>query len=550
MDDRDVAFPRLGPDQVRALRRWGVEHAAAPGTLLIEEGARRLSFYVVLEGSVEILAGYPHSPETVVVHEAGEFVGDADLLTGRASLVTARVRDAAVVLELSSADLARAIAELPDVSETLLAAFLMRRALLVGEHYAGVKIVGSGFSRDAHHLREFAMRNSIPFTWIDVERDPHAEALLRQLGVRADETPLVIGRNGKTLRNPSVGEFGRYMGLDAAPEPGTVFDLVVVGAGPAGLAAAVYGASEGLTTLILDAESAGGQAGSSSRIENYLGFATGIAGAELARQALLQAQKFGARLAVPQTVTGLFLDGGHRCVVLEDGSIIRARSLVVASGVEYRRLGIPRLEALEGAGVYYAAGEMEARLCGGAEVVVVGGGNSAGQAAVFLARHARRVHVVIRGTDLEKSMSRYLIERVNALPNVTVHAGCEVAALDGETRLEAVHLRTDGEAGELVVRAAALFVFIGAVPHTGWLQDCVALDAKGFVLTGPDLRPETAAEGPWLAVRRPPFFLETSLPGVFAAGDARSGSVKRVASAVGEGAMAVTFVHSHLGALA
>ncbi len=549
MNDHDTAFAFLTPQQLRALSAWGDERETVAGEILFLEGATAYPFYAVLSGTVEILTGYPERVQTVTVHQPSEFVGDADLLTGRASLITARVGEAGRVLAITPDNFRRVIAELPEISEILLSAFLMRRALLVGEGYEGIRIIGSRFSPAAHSLRDFAMRNSIPFTWLDVESDIQAEVLLRELGVTVEETPLVIGRKGKFKRNPTLAEFAHYMGLDTAVAAETVYDLVVVGAGPGGLGAAVYGASEGLSTLLIDSVAPGGQAATSSKIENYLGFATGVSGAELARQALLQAQKFGARLSVPQTAVGLRIDGGHRCVVMSDGAVIRARTVVVATGVEYRRLDIPRLAEFEGAGIYYAAGEMEARLCGGSEVVVVGGGNSAGQAAVFLARHARRVHVVIRGTDLNASMSRYLVERLARLENVRLHASSVVEALDGDDRLQSVTLRDITTETRTVIPVAALFIFIGAVPHSDWLSNCVERDRAGFVLTGTALPGSALTSDAWQQVRRPPHFLETSLPGVFAVGDVRSSSVKRVASAVGEGAMAVTFVHAHIGAI-
>lgn len=548
-NEHDIAFARLTPSQIAALRAWGTERTTNASEILFAEGATGYAFAVVLAGTVEILSGYPDRTELVTVHRPAEFVGDADLLTGRASLVTARVGESGSVLEITPDKFRRVIAELPELSETLLSAFLMRRAILVSEGYSGIKIVGSRFSPAAHALREFATRNSIPFTWLDVESDSQAEILLRELGVSAAETPLVMGRGGKFRRNPTLAEFAHYMGLDIAVTDDTIHDLVVVGAGPAGLGTAVYGASEGLSTLLLDAVAPGGQAATSSKIENYLGFATGISGAELARQALLQAQKFGARLSVPQTAVGLRLHGGQQCVVMSDGTLIRGRTVVVATGVEYRRLEIARLAEFEGAGVYYAAGEMEARLCGGDEAIVVGGGNSAGQAAVFLAKHARRVHIVIRGDDLGKSMSRYLVERLARLDNVTLHTFSTVQALEGDDRLASVTLRTESTGEDVIIPACALFIFIGAVPHSDWLSNCVELDRAGFVVTGPALSSASLANDAWRSLRRSPHFLETSIPGVFAVGDVRSASVKRVASAVGEGAMAVSFVHAHLGAI-
>jgi thioredoxin reductase (NADPH) len=439
--------------------------------------------------------------------------------------------------------------ELPEISEVLLRAFLMRRTLLLGDGFRGIRIIGSRFSPAAHRLREFASRNAIPYTWLDVEADAEAEALLRHFGIGPDETPIVIGRAGELVRNPSPAEIAEYMGLDTPLAHDAVYDLVVVGAGPAGLAASVYAASEGLSTLAVDQVAAGGQAGTSSKIENYLGFPTGISGAELSRGALLQAQKFGARVLVPRRAVGLRLQGGMRVVVLDDGSELAARCVIVASGASYRTLDVPNRQRFEGAGVYYAATEMESRYCRGDDVVVVGGGNSAGQATVYLSRVARHVHVVIRGDDLGKSMSRYLVDRIEGTANVTVHHAHEVTALDGGSALERVRLREVGTGAETELPVQALFLFIGAVPHSAWLRDCVSLDRHGFVITGPALAADLVRTPPWQQARRAPFFLETSLPGVFAVGDIRSGSVKRVASAVGEGSMAVSLVHAHIGAI-
>lgn len=548
--ESDIAFPKLTSKQIDMLRPFGRVRCVQVGDILFSEGSRGFAFFVVLTGAVEVLEGFPQNPHTVTVHEPGEFVGDVDLLTGRASLVTARVITAGEVLELDTEALHRVVSELPDVSDVLLRAFMMRRTLLVGEGYEGIKIIGSRYSPAAHHLSEFATRNNIPFTWIDLEQDEQAEQILRRFGVTADATPIVIGRNGEWVSNPSVAQFAHYMGFKVSESVDEVHDLVVVGAGPAGLAAAVYAASEGLTTLVLDSVSAGGQAGTSSKIENYLGFPTGISGADLANNALLQAQKFGAVLSVPRTVSSLRIDDGYRIITLDDGSELKALSVLVASGVEYRRLDLARLAEFEGAGVYYAASEMEAQLCGGDDVVVVGAGNSAGQAAVFLSHSARFVHMVIRGDDLGKSMSRYLVDRVEHTSNIVVHHNTVVSALDGDERLRSVNLRDTATGEEATVRARALFIFIGAVPHTEWLRDSVKLDRKGFVLTGPALRPEMLDAAMWRSAGRAPLFLETSLPGVFAAGDARSGSIKRVASAVGEGSMAVTFVHTQIGSLA
>jgi thioredoxin reductase (NADPH) len=545
--DRDLAFPRLSQPQIDALRRWGKVRPIAPGDVLFKEGDRGFCFYVVLSGAVEIVEQSRGTPHQVTVHEPGEFAGDVDTLSGRAALVTARATARGEVLELTAADLRQAVDALPEVGEIILKAFLTRRTLLLSEGFEGIKIIGSRFSPDAHRLRDFATRNAIPFTWLDLESDEQAETLLRQFGVPASATPVVIGREGRYLTNPTVAELGHCAGLEATIDPSELHDLIVVGGGPAGLGAAVYAASEGLDVLVIEQVATGGQAGTSARIENYLGFPMGISGAELIRNAQLQAQKFGARITVPETVQRLGIDAGIRVITLTDGTRIRGKCILVATGVEYRRLDVPRLGEFEGAGVYYAATETETKLCRNEEIVIVGAGNSAGQAIVALSRYAKRVHVVARGRDLGRSMSRYLVDRVEQIENVTIHRASVVTALEGNGSLQAVQIRDD-DGVETRIETPALFLFIGADPHTNWLSGCVELDKKGFVLTGGSI-PVAAVRGDlWRAKGRAPFFLETSLPGVFAAGDVRSGSVKRCASAVGEGAMAVSFVHAYLDA--
>lgn len=550
--DREIAFPRLTREQIDALMPFGRCREVYAGDVLWAEGDRDFDLFVVLAGEAEVMESSGDAAHEVTVHGAGEFTGDVDTLTGRAALVTGRMRTDGRVLALAPDDLRRVLSELPEIGELFLRAFLMRRSLLLGQGFGGLRVVGSRFSPDAHRLRDFLSRNAVPFTWVDLEQDPQAERLLERFGITPDETPVVIGRDGGVQRNPTLVALAERVGLDTHVEPGEVYDLVIVGAGPAGLAASVYATSEGLRTFTVDAVAAGGQAGTSAKIENYLGFPAGVSGAELTRDALLQAQKFGTRLSVPHSAVGLRLAGGHRIVALDDGTALTARCVLVASGAEYRRLDVPRLEEFEGAGVYYAATGIEATLCAGEEVVVVGAGNSAGQAIVHLARLARRVHVIVRGSDLGASMSRYLVDRVERLENAVIRRGYEVVALEGDHELEAVRIRSNGRVDpadrEARIATHALFVFIGAVPHTDWLTGCVQLDRRGFVLTGQALPSEVASESAWRAAGRSPYFLETSLPGVFAAGDVRSGSVKRVASAVGEGAMAVSFVHAALGA--
>ena len=544
--DLDVAFPVLsGPDLDRLVAR-GHPRVVKEGDILFAPGDRNFCFYIVLEGAIEISEHSGDEPRVVVTHRPGQFTGDIDALTGRVALVTARVSEPGRLQMLSTTELRKAVDELPDVGEVIIKAFLMRRRMLVEGGFVGVTIIGSRFSPASHRLRDFATRNLVPIRWRDLDTDVQAEEMLRQLGVPASDTPIVIGMKGQIKRNPSLEEFARCAGLVVTLETDHVYDMVVVGAGPAGLAASVYAASEGLDVLTADTEAAGGQAGTSARIDNYLGFPTGISGRELTQNALIQAQRFGAHITVPCTVRSLGLDGGDRVVTLADSTKIKTRCVLVASGVQYRKLDVPRFEDFDGAGIYYAATEMEAKMCGGEEVVVVGAGNSAGQAVVNLGRLARRVHLIVRGPDLGASMSRYLVDRIQSLENVSIRLNTNVIRLDGNGRLQSVTVK-DKDGVDETIPASALFLFIGADPNTTWLRGCVELDKRGFVLTGLQLAPETAAAERWRAIGRAPFLLETSLPGVFAAGDVRSGSVKRVASAVGDGAMAVSFAHAHLG---
>jgi thioredoxin reductase (NADPH) len=544
--DKDIAFPVLRPEDIAALEPRGKVREVHDGDVLFAEWDRDVHFFVVLEGEIEIIEHSRGSPHTVVRHQPGQFTGDPDTLSGRAVLVEARAVGDGRVIQFDADGLRRAMDELPELGATFLKAFLMRRQLLLEQGFEGVRIIGSRFSPEAHRLRDFAYRNGIPFRWYDLESDEQAEMLLRQFNVPVSATPIVMDADGVWHSNPSLGDIGACMGMVQRMEEGRVYDLIVVGAGPAGLAASVYAASEGLDVLTVEKIAPGGQAGTSTMIENYLGFPTGITGRDLTEKALIQAQKFGARITVPCTVRSLGIDGGERILTLTDDTRLRARSLLIATGVAYRRLDIPNFPDFENAGIYYAATDMEARLCRGEEVVVVGGGNSAGQAVVRLASYARHVHRVVRKPELAAGMSRYLVDRIHSMENVTIHPESEVTALEGNGRLAAVQVR-GRSAGQRRLATSALFLFIGADPNTDWLRGCVELDRHGFVLTGTELPPGTGDGDGWHAVGRRPFLLETSLPGVFAAGDVRSGSVKRCASAVGEGAMAVNFVHKHIG---
>ena len=530
------AYPRLSDEQIDLLSRRGEKRPVGRGEVLVAEGQRDREFLVVLAGTVTVIEGYgTPKARTVRVHGPRRFLDELGLLTGQPSFVSMTAAEPGEVLAVPLPGLHDLVREKPDLGNLILRSFLARRELLIGD-ITGIKIVGSRYSPDTRRLRELAARNRVPHTWIDLEEDPGAEELLRRLSISATDTPVVIWRD-KVLRNPTNAELAQVAGLRRSGENEAMCDVVVVGAGPAGLAAAVYGASEGLATVVLDAVATGGQAGTSSRIENYLGFPAGISGAELADRAVVQAKKFGADLNVPVKAVRLGWRDSDQIVHLDDGTQLRTRTVVIATGAQYRKLDVPRLAEFEGTSVYYAATFMEAGFCERQPVSVVGGGNSAGQATVFLARHAERVRLIIRHDDLNRDMSRYLVDQIERLPNVDVLRRTEVIELIGhDGRLESLGVRDNRTGAQQRVPTTVLFVFIGAQPCTEWLASSVGLDERGYVLTGPQVRTEG----------RQPVMLETSRPGVLAVGDVRSGSIKRVASAVGEGSMAVRLIHDHL----
>jgi thioredoxin reductase (NADPH) len=545
-EDTSGAYPRLSPGQIRALESQGERRRTLPGDLLYREGDVQHDFFVILEGTVAMVEGYGSGSErTIGVHGKGRFLGELNLLTGQAAFLTAVVVEPGEVLAVPPERLRAVVTQDPNLGDLILRAFVLRRSTLIGLG-AGFRIIGSRYSPDTRRIREFASRNRLPHHWIDLEKDQAAEALLRQLGISPEETPVVI-RGTEVLRNPSNAELATAFGLPLPRGSDTVSDLVVVGAGPAGLAASVYGASEGLQTIALDALATGGQAGTSSRIENYLGFPSGISGAELADRAVVQAQKFGAELTLPARATSLEPRGDHYAIGLEDGLELRASTVVIATGVQYRKLPVPRLEEFEGVSVYYAATLMEAQLCRGDPVVVVGGGNSAGQATLFLTGSAGHVSLVVREDELTENMSRYLADRIERHPGIDVHVHTEVRELCGNGVLEAVVVEDTHTGERQRLPARALFVFVGADPHTGWLGGRVALDEGGYILTGSDACDDETLAAIGNDEGHRPLVLETSLPSVFAAGDVRSGSIKRVASAVGEGSMAVRMVHVRIG---
>ncbi|MFL5849286.1 MAG: FAD-dependent oxidoreductase [Solirubrobacteraceae bacterium] len=539
--DNHGAFPRLTDEQLDVLRGIGTRRTVQPGEVLFREGDDSYDFFAIEEGSIAIVQGYGGENRVIAVHGAHRFTGELNLLTGTGVYLTAVVREPGTLIEIAADDLRELVAENEELSNLIMRAYLQRREILIGMG-TGLKIIGSRFSPDTRRLREFLTRNRLPYRWRDLEDDTEAEEFLRGLGVTPAETPVVIWTGGDLSRNPSNAEVAARIGLSSVGPPPPLCDLVVIGAGPAGLSAALYGASEGLDTQAVDEVALGGQASTSSRIENYLGFPAGISGSELAERAAVQARKFGARLVVPGVAVGLEQEDGHYAVALAGGEVVRGRTLIVATGAQYNKLDVPDLERFEGVGVYYAATPAEARMCEDDPVLIVGGGNSAGQAAIFLSGTTGTCHLMIRGGDLGKSMSRYLVDQIERDERLGVMHHTEVRELRGEDGLEAVVVgdtRT-GERREL--GAKALFVFIGASPHTDWLRGQVALDDKCFVLAGREL-PEDALDA-YDGDR--PLFLETSRPGIFAVGDVHAGSIKRVASAVGEGSMAVRLVHQRL----
>ncbi len=543
LDLQAAAFPRLTEAQLDGLSRCPLTRLRPfhAGEKLFAACDRDPRFFVVKSGEIEIVDESGDRPKVVTVHGPGQFTGDVGQVTDRPAIVSAVARTDGEAYEVSPEALRQLLNDHPDLSDLILQAFIARRQLLTNSgSFTGLRVIGSRYSRDTFRVRDFLSENRVPYTWLDLEAAPPVQQLLERFGLGPADTPVIAWGDRVLLRNPSNQELAEMLGL-RRPLQQVVYDLVIAGAGPAGLAAAVYGASEGLRTLVLERSGPGGQAGRSMRIENYLGFPTGITGSELAGRAVLQANKFGAQLPVPTPVTRLTFEDGYAVLHLDGGEAVTGKCLLIATGADYRRLDVAGCEALEGCGVYYAATPSEAELCRGSDVIVVGGGNSAGQAAVFLAGHARKVHLVVRGDDLYKSMSQYLADRIENSPHIELLLHTEVTRLRGDGHLNAVEL-TDRKTGqERTIATPGLFSFIGAVPRTDWLPPEVERDPRGFVRTGPSL-----AQSPHWSRRRHPFLLETSRAGVFAAGDVRSGSVKRVASAVGEGAMAVQFVHEHL----
>jgi thioredoxin reductase (NADPH) len=545
----DRIFPTLTPEQIARIAVHGSVRPIRRGEILVEAGDQAVPFFVVTAGKIEIVrpSGDAGDIETLVVlHEPGQFTGEVNMLSGRRSLVRARAAESGEVIELDHDNLMALVQTDPELSEILMRAFILRRVELIASGVGDVVIVGSAHCAGTLRVKEFLTRNGHPYTYIDLDREPDVQGLLDRFQVGEGDIPFLICRGDLVLRHPTNEQIADCLGFNEGIDPVHLRDVVIIGAGPSGLAAAVYGASEGLDVLVLESSSPGGQAGASSKIENYLGFPTGISGQELTARAYTQAQKFGAQLMVAKGARRLACVKKPYAIEIGEGPRITprimARTVIIATGAEYRRLSLPNLSQFEGAGIYYGATFIESQLCGGEEVIVVGGGNSAGQAAIFLAQAARRVHMLVRSGSLADTMSRYLIRRIEQSPSIVLRTHTELVALDGSSHLERVRWQ-DRQTGDVETHNIRhVFVMTGAAPSTKWLDGCIVLDEKGFIKTGPDLSKDELAGAGW-PLARPPYLLETSLPGVFAVGDVRGGNIKRVASAVGEGSIAIAFVH-------
>ena len=538
-------FPILTAAQIARIAAHGHVRPVKRGEVLVEQGDRVVPFFVVTAGELEIARPSGATATFITVVGPGQFTGEVNMISGRRALVRLRATQPGEVIELDREHLQALIQTDPELSEIFMRAFILRRVELIARGLGDAVLVGSSHSAGTLRIKEFLMRNGHPYSYIDLDRNSEVEDLLDRFHVAVADVPVVICRGEVVLRNPTNQQIADCLGFNDAIDQTHVRDLVILGAGPAGLAAAVYGASEGLDVLVLETNSPGGQAGSSSKIENYLGFPTGISGQELAARAYTQAQKFGAQVVIAEGAKRLICDRKPYAVEIDNGVRVPARAVVIATGVEYRKLPLSNLSRFEGAGVYYGATFVEAQLCGGEEVVVVGGGNSAGQAAVFLSQSASRVHMLVRSGSLAETMSRYLVRRIEETPTIAVRPHTEIVSLEGSDHLECVRWR-DNQTGQIDAHNIRhVFLMTGAVPNTRWLDGCLALDAKGFIKTGLALSLEDLSAARW-PLTRPPHLLETSLPGVFAVGDVRGGNVKRVASAVGEGSIAISFVHQVL----
>src|SRR6266498_2390657 len=538
-------FPTLTRAQLERVAAQGRVRPIQAGEVLVEPGQQIVPFFVVRAGAIEIIRPSGTAETLVVVYGPGQFTGEVNMLSGRPAMLRVRVGESGEALEVDRERLLALVQTDSELGELIMRAFILRRVELIAHGLGDVVLVGSNHCAGTLRVKEFLTRNGHPYSYIDLDRDTDVQELLDRFHVAAADVPVLICRGEVVLRNPTNQQIADCLGFNEAIDQTHIRDLVVVGAGPSGLAAAVYGASEGLDVLVLESNAPGGQAASSSKIENYLGFPTGISGQDLAGRAYTQAQKFGAQVLIAKDAKGLSCDRRPYAIETDNGQRVPARTVVIATGAQYRKLPLENLSQFEGAGVYYGATHLEAQLCGGEEVIVVGGGNSAGQAAVFLAQTARRVYMLVRSDGLAKTMSRYLIRRIEETPNIELHINTEVVALEGNDHLERVTWRNNQTGQTESHNIAHLFSMTGAVPNSAWLGGCVACDQGGFIKTGLDLTTEDLAKAKW-PLTRAPYLLETSLPGVFAVGDIRGGNLKRVASAVGEGSIAVSFVHQVL----
>ena len=538
----DEMFPALSADQQARVKAHGRIREVAAGEAVAEPNQQAARFFVVLAGKLEILQIDDQRENAIAVCGPGMFSGELSLLTGRPGFVRIRAAEASRLIELDRESLLSLVQTDSELSDVFLRSFILRRLELIARKIGDLIVIGSSHSLDTLRIKEFLTRNYQPYSYIDLERDAEVQELLDRVGVSIADLPVLICRRSLVLRNPSSQEIGECLGFNVAIDREHIRDLIVVGAGLAGLAAAVYGASEGLDVLVVESQAPGGQAGASSKIENYLGFPMGISGHELAGNAYAQAQKFGAELLIAREARGLSCDRRPYGLKLDHREILPSRTIVIATGAQYRRLPLENLSRFEGNGVYYAATRLESQLCGGQEVAVVGGSNSAGQAAVFLSQTAKRVYLLVRARTLAKTMSRYLIRRIDESQKIELLTETEVTSLHGDDQLESVQWRNNKTGKVETHEISALFSMIGAIPNSAWLDGCVACDDAGFIKTGSDLSEDDLKRANWSLSRRPTLF-ETSLPGVFAVGDVRAGNIKRVASAVGEGSVVVSFVH-------